>query len=700
LELLKQRLRINARAKRGGRWIVVPARELVPGDVIRLRAGDSVPADLKIAEGAVEVDQSSLTGESLTVEKREGDDLLSGSVIRMGETTGIVTSTGAKTYFGRTVELVQIARPRLHVEEVISKVSRWLLLLVGVMLAIGSALAISRGIGLVEILPLTVILLLSAIPVALPTMFTITMALGSLELARKGVLVTRLDASEDAATMDVICADKTGTMTMNKLSITEAMAVGGFKEEDVILYGALASQEANQDPIDLAFLSAAGERGISLDGYSQKAFVPFDPSTRRTEATVDGEGVEFRVLKGSTRTIESLCGDDPDVFARVEGAVTGLSVKGYRVIAVAKGTTEDGIMLVGVAALYDKPRPDSPQLISELKGLGISLKMLTGDALPIAREVSSQLGLGDNVVGTTDLKGGLKGKGGSKILEESDVFAEIYPEDKFLIVKGLQSGGHVIGMTGDGINDAPALRQAEVGIAVSNATDVAKRASSAVLTAEGLGGIVDLVKVGRTIFQRIATWIINKMIRTFKRVIFIVLAFVFTGQYVISAFDMILLLFLSDYVTLSLSTDKVRHSMKPESWDVTGLVKTGALMGIIMVVESFVLLYIGFSIYDLSGNIDQLHTFVFDWLTFSGYFTVLAVRERRHFWDSRPSRPLILSIVANMILVSLISTLGIPGLAPIGIAQILTVIAYALITCLLLNDIVKAFLVGHFGLAL
>jgi len=380
--------------------------------------------------------------------------------------------------------------------------------------------------------------------------------------------------------------------------------------------------------------------------------------------------------------------------------VTGLSVKGYRVIAVAKGTTEDGIMLVGVAALYDKPRPDSPQLISELKGLGISLKMLTGDALPIAREVSSQLGLGDNVVGTTDLKGGLKGKGGSKILEESDVFAEIYPEDKFLIVKGLQSGGHVIGMTGDGINDAPALRQAEVGIAVSNATDVAKRASSAVLTAEGLGGIVDLVKVGRTIFQRIATWIINKMIRTFKRVIFIVLAFVFTGQYVISAFDMILLLFLSDYVTLSLSTDKVRHSMKPESWDVTGLVKTGALMGIIMVVESFVLLYIGFSIYDLSGNIDQLHTFVFDWLTFSGYFTVLAVRERRHFWDSRPSRPLILSIVANMILVSLISTLGIPGLAPIGIAQILTVIAYALITCLLLNDIVKAFLVGHFGLAL
>jgi len=700
LELLKQRLRINARAKRGGRWVVVPARELVPGDIIRLRAGDFVPADLRVAVGSVEVDQSSLTGESLTVERKDGEDLLSGSVIRRGEITGIVTSTGVKTYFGRTVELVQMARPRLHVEEVISKVSRWLLLMVSVMLAIGFALALSRGMDLLEILPLTVILLLSAIPVALPTMFTITMALGSLELAKKGVLVTRLDASEDAATMNVVCADKTGTMTMNKLSITEVMAIGGFKEEDVILYGALASQEANQDPIDLAFLSAARERGIWLDGYSQKAFVPFDPSTRRTEATVEREGSEFRVLKGSTKTIESLCRDDPDVFSRVEGTVAGLSVKGYRFIAVAKGSTGDGIGLVGVAALYDKPRPDSPQLISELEGLGISLKMLTGDALPIAKEVSSQLGLGDNIVRTADLKESLKEEGGSKILEESDGFAEIYPEDKFLIVKGLQEGGHVVGMTGDGINDAPALRQAEVGIAVSNATDVAKKASSAVLTTEGLGGIVDLVKVGRTIFQRIATWIINKMIRTFKRVIFIVLAFTFTGQYVISAFDMILLLFLSDYVTLSLSTDNVRHSRKPESWDVTGLVKTGALMGILMVAKSFVLLYIGFSYYGLYGNIDQLHTFVFDWLTFSGYFTVLAVRERKHFWNSRPSRFLILSIATNMILVSLISALGIPGLAPISITKILMVIAYSFTTCLLLNDLIKAFLVRRFGMAL
>jgi len=700
LELLRQRLRINARVERDGKWGMIPARELVPGDVIRLRAGDFVPADVTVAEGSVEVDQSSLTGESLTVDKKEGDGLLSGSVLKRGEVTGIVSLTGSKTYFGKTVELVQIARPKLHVEEVISRVTRWLLLMAGVMLSIGLVLAISKGMDLIEILPLTVILLLSAIPVALPTMFTITMALGSLELAKKGVLVTRLDASEDAATMDVVCADKTGTMTMNKLSVTEAIATEGYRKEDVILYGALASQEANQDPIDLAFLSAAREMRISLSDYSQKAFVPFDPSTRRTEATVEKEGVEFYVLKGSTRTMSSLCRNSPEELSKVDDAVESLSPKGYRFIAVAKGATKENIELVGVAALYDKPRPDSPQLISDLKDLGISVKMLTGDALPIAKEVSNQLGLGGNVIRMSDLKDSLKDEGGSKILEGADGFAEIYPEDKFLIVKGLQKDGHVVGMTGDGINDAPALRQAEVGIAVSNATDVAKKASSAVLTVEGLRGIDDLVKTGRVIFQRIATWIINKMIRTFKRVIFIVLAFIITGRYVVSAFDMILLLFLSDYVTLSISTDNVRYSRKPEKWDINGLVKAGAFLGILMVVESFLLLYMGFSYFGLYDNIDQLHTFVFNWLTFSGYFTVLTVRERKHFWESSPSRALTLSIAINMIIVSLFSIVGIPGLAPISPTKLLTVLAYSFVTCLLLNDLVKAFLVRRFGMEL
>jgi H+-transporting ATPase len=377
ISLLKQKLRINTRVKRDGKWIVIPARELVPGDVTRLRAGDFVPADLKVIEGVVEVDQSALTGESLTIERKIDDLLYSGSTVRRGEITGVVTSTGTKTYFGRTVELVQMAKPKLHIEEVISKVVRWLLIMVAVTLSIGLVLSIFKGIDLIEILPLAVILLVSAIPVALPTMFTISMALGSLELAKKGALVTRLDASEDAATMDVVCVDKTGTMTMNKLSVADMIGIGKYTKEDVILFGSLASQDANQDPIDLAFLLAAKDMQISISDYLQKKFIPFDPSTRRTEATIEKDGQQFLVLKGAISAICNLCKNSQEELVKVAKDAESFSAKGYRVIAVAKGTMEDNIKLVGVAALYDRPRPDSPKLINELKNLGISVKMLT-----------------------------------------------------------------------------------------------------------------------------------------------------------------------------------------------------------------------------------------------------------------------------------------------------------------------------------
>jgi len=536
----------------------------------------------------------------------------------------------------------------------------------------------------------------AAIPVALPTMFTISMALGSLELAKKGALVTRLDASEDAATMDVVCVDKTGTITMNKLSVADAVAVGEYKKEDVILYGSSASQEANQDPIDMAFLSAAEDMRLPLS-YIQKKFVPFDPSTRRTEATIEKEGQQFLVLKGAVNTITPLCKNSQEQLTMMEKDMEALSAKGYRAIAVAKGTTKDDLKLVGIAALYDRPRPDSPRLIRELKDLGVSVKMLTGDALQIAREVAKQVGLGDDITRISDLKDSAKEDQNLQIMEESDGIAEIYPEDKYLIVKGLQKRGHVVGMTGDGVNDASALRQAEVGIAVSNATDVAKKSSSVVLTAEGLEGIVDLAKTGRKIYQRIVTWVINKIIRTFKRVVFIVLAFILTGKFVVSTFNMILLLFLSDYVTLSISTDNVSYSKKPESWNITELTKAGIFLGLSMVAESLLLLFIGFAYFGLYDSIDRLHTFIFDWLTFSGYFTVLTVRERKHFWESKPSKPLTLSIAINMAIVLLISILGIPGLTSITTIEFSTVLAYSFVTCLLVNDFIKILLAKRFG---
>jgi H+-transporting ATPase len=700
VELLRQKLTVKTRVKRGGEWIQVPARELVPGDIVRLRAGDLASADVQVAEGQVEVDQSALTGESLTVERKQSEFLYSGSIIRRGEVTGVVSATGLKTYFGRTAELMQIAKPKLHIEEMISKVVRWLLIMVVASVGLGMGLALLQGVSPAEIAPLTVILLVSAIPVALPTMFTISMALGSLELSKKGAIVTRLDAVEDAATMDVLCVDKTGTITMNLLTLADVLPVGKHGKSDVVIFGALASQEANQDPIDMAFISKAREMQLQLDEYKLVSFSPFDPSTRRTEAILKHNSDEVRVTKGAVKTITGLCSECGDELQAIEGEIDELVAKGYRILAGAKGAPGSRPELIGVAALYDKPRTDSPRLITELKKLGISVKMLTGDALPIAKEVASQAGLGGNISRITDLKNRIDDKETLKIMEESDGFAEIYPEDKYLIVKGLQSGGHVVGMTGDGVNDAPPLKQAEVGIAVSNATDIAKQASSVVLSLEGFEGIFDMVVIGRMVYQRISSWTINKIIRTFKRVVFIVLAFILTGRFVVSTFNLILLLFLSDYVTLSISTDRVRYSEKPEKWNTYGLVKLGVSYGSLIIAESLLILYIALGFFGLNSNLGKLQTFIFVWLTLSGYYTVISIRERRHFWDSRPSKWLSFALLINTVIVYLISTIGLPGLAPISSIEFLFIIVYGFVFCLLVNDLVKVPLAKEFNVAI
>ncbi len=700
VDLLRQKLTVKTRVRRSGEWIQVPARELVLDDVVRLRAGDLVPADVQISEGQVEVDQSALTGESLTVERKQSESLYSGSVVKRGEITGVVTATGLKTYFGRTAELVQIAKPKLHIEEMVSKVVRWLLIMVVSSVGLGMGFALLRGIPIEEIAPLTVILLVSAIPVALPTMFTISMALGSLELSKKGAIVTRLDAVEDAATMDVLCADKTGTITMNQLTIADVLSVGTHSKADVVLFGALASQEANQDPIDMAFISKAREMQLPLNEYSVNNFFPFDPSTRRTEATLRHNGEDLHAYKGAVKTITGLCRECGDELVPIEQGIDEHIAKGYRILAVAKKAPGLNPELVGVVALYDKPRKDSPHLITELKQLGISVKMLTGDALPIAKEVAAQAGLGSNITHITDLKNRINDKETLKVMEESDGFAEIYPEDKYLIVKGLQTGGHVVGMTGDGVNDAPSLKQAEVGIAVSNATDIAKKASSVVLSLEGFEGIFDMVIIGRMVYQRISSWTINKIIRTFKRVVFIVLAFILTGRFVVSTFNMILLLFLSDYVTLSISTDQVRYSEKPEKWNTSGLVKLGVSYGSLIIVESLLILYIALGFFGLDSNLGKLQTFIFVWLTLSGYYTVLSIRERRHFWESSPSKWLSVALILNTLIVYLISTLGFPGLTPITSQEYLFILAYGFATCLLLNDLVKVPLTKRFKIAI
>jgi len=695
VEALKRKLQVNARVLRDGAWKTVPSRQLVPGDVIRVRLGDFVPADIKMLGGELEVDQSALTGESMAVEKKSDDLLYSGSIVKRGEANGIIISTGVKTYFGRTAQLVQIARPKLHMEEVVSNVVKWLLIIVVALMGLALIFSIFKGQDLLVILPLALVLLLSAIPVALPAMFTVSMAIGSMELVKKGVLVTRLSASEDAAAMDILCADKTGTITTNKLSITKVIPLNKFAEEDVIFYGNLASQEANQDPIDLAFITIAAKKNLVDDSFVQRDFVPFDPKTRRTEALVQKDSHEFRVMKGAVNVIAQACGLDQNVVKELETRIGEFAIKGYRTLAVAKADDQRQPELVGLVALYDIPRPDSKQLIDELRDLGISVKVLTGDALPIAREIAEDVGLGENIIKVSDLKGFIKDNPieAAKAAEKSDGFAEIYPEDKYTIVRSLQAAKHVVGMTGDGVNDAPALRQAEVGIAVSNATDVAKGAASVVLTSEGLTGIVDLVKNGRVIYERITAWILSKIIRTLQIATFVVVSFLFTGSFVVSAFAIILYFFMTDFVKISLSTDDLRWSRKPDIWNIVGLVKASVILSLLIIVESFGLLYIAFNYFHLTTDDQTLYTFTFEILFYSAMFLILNVRERGHFWDSMPSKTLLIAIVLSMIAATAVATIGIPGLEPLPFTETLFVISYSAASSLILNDLVKFILV-------
>ncbi len=692
---LRSKLKVNARVLRDGEWKIVPARDLVPGDVLRLRAGDFVPADLKVGSGQLEVDQSSLTGESLPVTKGPGETLYSGSVVRVGESTALVLSTGRATYFGKTTELVQLAKPRFQLEGITSSVVKWLLLMVGTLLAATFIASMLRGMNAIDLLPLALVLLVSAIPVALPTMFVVSMALGSVELAKKGVLITRLSAVEDAATMDTLCVDKTGTITMNSLEITKVVPMAGFSEEDVVVLGALASNVANQDPIDLAFLKASSARHSLFSSFRQKEFMPFSPATKRTEAVADDGVRSIRCIKGAVNTITDVCELGGKECAEIEEDTQKLAVSGYRVLAVAVAEGRAVPRVVGLVALWDPPRKESPALVKELRDLGISVKMLTGDAAPVAEEMAASIGLDAGIVRATDLKA-LSEKDPEKaaeLSESSSGFAEIFPEDKYVIVKELQSKGHVVGMTGDGVNDAPALKQAEVGIAVSNATDVAKSAASAVLTDEGLTHIVDLVSTGRMIYERVIVWIVNKIVKTFEVVVFASLAFILTGDIVVGAFQIVLLLFVNDFVTISLSTDRVRPSKRPETWKISGLVRVAVILGVLTVAEHFLLLYLGLRYLDLGSDISALNTFGFAMLFFSGMLVLFMVRERGRFWSSSPSKVLLGAVALDVLLVTLLCTLGIPGLTPIPLADILFIVAYYAFFVLVVDDSVKCMLV-------
>lgn len=700
VEALKYKLQINAKVLRNGIWALLPAKNLVPGDIVRVRSGDYIPADIKVIKGNVWINQAAITGESLEVEKQEKDILYSGSIVTHAEATGVVILTGANTYFGHTVQLVQIAKPKLHIEKAISDIIRSLLIIILILLGIGLIVSLFRGINLLQIIPLFLVLLFTVIPVALPTMFTVTLALGSNRLVKKNVLVTRLNALDDAASMDVICADKTGTITMNKLSIAELIPLNSFSNEDLVRFGALASEESNNDPIDIAFLEYAKQNNLLFSHFERKKFIPFDPHTRKTEVCVSDASGEFCIAKGAFHAITSFCVIEKSEESQLENIVNRLAANGYKTIAVSI-KKQNVTSLVGLVALHDIPYKDASASIKELIDLGVSIKMLTGDALPIAKEIASQVGLGTNIIRASDFKKIFEQdpEKAAEIAENSDGFAEIYPQDKYLIVKNLQAKGHIVGMTGDGVNDVLALKQAEVGTAIFNATDVAKGAASIVLTKEGLSNISEPIKIGRMMFQTINTWILQKIVWTVLMTSLVVLSLLFTGKFILSSSAALFMLLLTDFGKVSLSTDNERWSKTPETRKIKDMAKIGTCLAFVVLLESIVLLYFGSYYFNIFANDQILNTFTFEILFFFETFSIIIVRERGHFWESMPSKFLIGALIFDTVAAIILSAIGVPGLKTLPLSITFFVFFFILICSLTINDLIKIYLFRYFNIA-
>jgi len=666
LALLRQRLDIQARVLRDGRWQRVPACNLVPGDAVHVRMGDLVPADLRLAEGQVQLDQSSLTGESLPAEAGPGSDAYSGSVVSRGEASGEVLATGSGTRFGKTAELVRSAKTVSHLEAVIFGIVKYLVLLDVALVAALLIYAVATGMPLTEVVPFALILLVASVPVALPATFTLATALGALELARRGVLVTRLSAIEEAAAMDMLASDKTGTITANRLNLAALKPAGTTTENDLLRWAALACDEATQDPIDLAILAAARERKLLEHPPRRIRFTPFDPQTRRSEMLFEENGLTRRAVKGAELEVAALAGA-PDVAAEVEALAAG----GYRVLGVAIGD-ETALQFAGLVALQDPPRQDSAALVESLRQLGVRVVMVTGDGQATARTVAQEVGIGGRACPATMLT-----ENATRSITECDVFAQVFPEDKFHLVQALQHAGHVTGMTGDGVNDAPALKQAEVGIAVANATDVAKAAASLVLTNPGLSDVVAAVETSRRIYQRMLTYTLNKIIKTLEIAIFMSVGVMLTGVFVITPLLIVLLLFTNDFVTMSIATDRVAFSRKPERWHIATLMLTAAPLAALILVLSFSVFFAGRDLLHLP--LAQLQTLIFVMLVFTGLGNVYLVRERRHFWQSRPSRWLMVATALDLAVVCVMASQGIlmTAISPALIAGLLALaVAY------------------------
>ena len=667
IDALKARLAIKARVKRDGKWITPAARELVPGDVIRLRLGDIVPADARLLDGdEVSVDQAALTGESLPKTCKSGDAVFSGSIIRRGEIGALVYATGGKTYFGKTAELVETAVTVSHFQKAVLKIGNYLILLAVAMVAVIIAMGIYRGEPVLTVLQFALVLTVAAIPVAMPTVLSVTMAVGARLLAKKQAIVSKLVAIEELAGVDVLCADKTGTLTQNKLTLGEPFCLDKITADQIILAGALASRAENDDTIDLAVLGGLKDKQ-ALKPYQVTHFQPFDPVHKRTEAAVKGpDGKAFKVTKGAPQVILALSAKAGQVKPAVDKAVNDFAARGFRALGVARADGDGKWQLLGVLPLFDPPREDAKSTVSIAAAMGVKIKMVTGDALAIARETAKTLGMGTNILDGATL-GDSKTKETAAItksIEDADGFAQVFPEHKFHIVDVLQKHGHIVGMTGDGVNDAPALKKADCGFAVSGATDAARAAASIVLVAPGLSVIIDAIKESRKIFQRMNSYAMYRIAETLRVLLFMTLAIVIFNFYPLTAIMIVMLALLNDGAILSIAYDNVRYRNAPEAWNMRLVLGIGTVLGLVGPIAAFGLFFLGDRVFHLGHP--QLQTMMYLMLSVAGHLTIFQTRTRGPWWSTRPAWILLAAVCGTQVVATLIAVYGAWLVTPLG----------------------------------
>jgi H+-transporting ATPase len=685
---LKKQLAVNARVLRDGKWINPKVAELVPGDVIRMRLGDIVPADARLLAGdPIEVDQSALTGESLPVTREPGGAVFSGSILRQGETDAIVYATGTKTYFGETAALVEQAHTVSHFQTAVLRIGDYLIALAVVLVVFIVALGLYRHDPMLDMFEFALVLLVAAIPVAMPTVLSVTMAVGARLLSKKEAIVTRLSAIEELAGVDILCSDKTGTLTENKLTLGDPFCLGDTPADKLILYAALASRAEDKDTIDLTVLGGVKDPK-SLKAYDVVHFTPFDPVHKRTEATVEGaDKRQFTVAKGAPQVVLAMSSNAAAVEAAVGKAVDGFAARGFRSLGVAKADTKDQWQFLGVLPMYDPPRPSAKATLESAKVMGVNVKMVTGDQVAIAKETARELGLGTNILDAGTL-GDTKQKATdaqAKAIESADGFAEVFPEHKYHIVEVLQDHGHIVGMTGDGVNDAPALKKADCGIAVSGATDAARAAASIVLMTTGLTVIVDAIKESRRIVQRMNSYAIYRVAETLRVLLFMTLAISIFNFYPLTAVMIVMLALLNDGAILSIAYDNVIYKKKPEAWNMGLVLKIASVLGVLGPIAAFGLFYVGQRVYHLGHP--QLQTIMYLMLSVAGHLTIFITRTRGPWWSIRPARILLFAVLGTQTFATLMAVYGLGIMTPIGWGWAGCVWGYALVWALLTDPV-------------